>query len=48
MAVVLLAYAKRFREAVELCRDKSVVITEEIANLLTPPKTGNSNVEHTY
>ncbi|KAI6184371.1 hypothetical protein M3Y97_00588900 [Aphelenchoides bicaudatus] len=38
-AVLLLAYAKKFQEAVVLCKDKSVVITEEIANLLTPPKT---------
>lgn len=39
-AVLLLAYAKKYAEAVELCHEKSVVINEEIANLLTPPKTG--------
>jgi hypothetical protein len=39
-AVLLLAYAKKFSEAVDLCRDKSVVINEEIANILTPSKTG--------
>ncbi|KAI6178923.1 hypothetical protein M3Y98_00554400 [Aphelenchoides besseyi] len=38
-AVLLLAYAKKFSEAVELCHEKSVLITEEIAELLTPPRT---------
>lgn len=43
IAVLLLCYAKKFIEAVELCKEKSVVIDEEVSNLLVPPKTGVLN-----
>uniref|UniRef100_A0A915CSH0 Anaphase-promoting complex subunit 4-like WD40 domain-containing protein n=1 Tax=Ditylenchus dipsaci TaxID=166011 RepID=A0A915CSH0_9BILA len=39
MAVQLLAYAKKYSEAVALCSQKHVTITEELDNLLTPSKT---------
>ena len=39
-AVVLLAYARRFGDAVELCRAKNVIVNDEIADLLTPERNG--------
>uniref|UniRef100_A0A914CIF3 Uncharacterized protein n=1 Tax=Acrobeloides nanus TaxID=290746 RepID=A0A914CIF3_9BILA len=38
MAVQLLAYAKKYSEAVELCRSKNVIINEELAEVISPPK----------
>uniref|UniRef100_A0A914DM98 Uncharacterized protein n=1 Tax=Acrobeloides nanus TaxID=290746 RepID=A0A914DM98_9BILA len=43
MAVQLLAYAKKYSEAVELCRSKNVIINEELAEVISPPKGGNTN-----
>lgn len=37
-AIQLLAYAKKYLEAVNLCRERNVIINEELADLLTPPK----------
>uniref|UniRef100_A0A7E4V608 TPR_REGION domain-containing protein n=1 Tax=Panagrellus redivivus TaxID=6233 RepID=A0A7E4V608_PANRE len=37
-AIQLLAYAKKYQEAINLCRERNVVVTEELAELLTPPK----------
>ncbi|CEF68255.1 Intraflagellar transport protein 140 homolog [Strongyloides ratti] len=37
-AVQLLAHAKKFMEGVEMCKKNNVMITEEIAELLTPSK----------
>uniref|UniRef100_A0A0N5BFM1 ANAPC4_WD40 domain-containing protein n=1 Tax=Strongyloides papillosus TaxID=174720 RepID=A0A0N5BFM1_STREA len=44
-AVQLLAHAKKFMEGVELCRKNNVMITEEIAELLTPSKEQISDSE---
>uniref|UniRef100_A0A0N4ZH95 ANAPC4_WD40 domain-containing protein n=1 Tax=Parastrongyloides trichosuri TaxID=131310 RepID=A0A0N4ZH95_PARTI len=44
-AVQLLAHAKKFSEAVQLCRKNNVMITEEIANLLTVTKEQIPNNE---
>ncbi|CAD5216485.1 unnamed protein product [Bursaphelenchus xylophilus] len=38
-AVQLLVYAKKFQEAVDLCLQTNVIIDENLAEILTPPKT---------
>lgn len=52
MAVQFLAYAKKvspmltahsnlqYSEAIDLCRNKNVIINEELAEVITPPKSG--------
>ena len=37
-AIQLLAYAKKYSEAINICRQRNVIINEELAELLTPPK----------
>uniref|UniRef100_A0AC35F1W5 Uncharacterized protein n=1 Tax=Panagrolaimus sp. PS1159 TaxID=55785 RepID=A0AC35F1W5_9BILA len=37
-AIQLLAYAGKYSEAINLCRERNVVVNEELAELLTPPK----------
>ncbi|VDM26695.1 unnamed protein product [Toxocara canis] len=42
-AVRFLGYAKNFTAAIELCRKKNVPITEQMAEILTPPKEAVPN-----